>query len=86
MYGLSDYSSVSTILCATQPATPVAPVTTVSTNTVVISWVAPSWNGSLILGYQVFVGQKDATFSENLVECNGRLDPVKSSFTCVITF
>jgi hypothetical protein len=54
-YGYSDYSSPLVILSAFVPEKPVAPTSAISTNTAVLSWVAPFDNGSQITKYTVSI-------------------------------
>ncbi len=54
-FGYSVVSSAVTILCATIPSTPVAPISTVSGPNVIINWTAPSSNGLPITSYKIYI-------------------------------
>lgn len=69
--GYSLLSDSLTILSAEVPAAPVAPVTTISTNTVILDWVAPNDNGSPITAYTVLVKDSSAAFVTELTDCDG---------------
>jgi len=47
-YGYSSYSLSRSILCATFPSTPIAPVTSVSVNNVIVTLTPPASNGLAI--------------------------------------
>lgn len=71
-FGLSGYSVAVTILAAQTPNQPDAPVTSVSTSNIVISWTAPYDNGSPILSYDVLIRKSDgATFALDTANCDG---------------
>jgi len=52
-----------TILVATVPSKPLTPMTSVSADQGVITWVAPSENGSPITSYSIYVKNKAGTYS-----------------------
>lgn len=62
------------ILCATVPALPTAPLSTVLNGNVVFSWAEPSSNGTPITGYTLLIKQSDGSFSEQLTDCDGNTD------------
>jgi hypothetical protein len=62
------------LVCGFIPEVPAAPVTTVVNEKIVISWVAPFENGSVITSYRIRIKQADGSWSEDLTFCNG-LDP-----------
>ena len=70
-YGYSDQSLSLTVLCAYKPNKPVAPVTAIATNTVVLTWTAPNSNGSPITKYTVLIKDHSGTFKPDLADCNG---------------
>lgn len=71
--GYSLLSDSLAILSAEVPEAPVAPVTTISTNTVVLNWVAPDDNGSPITAYTILVRDSSSAFVTELVDCDGSL-------------
>jgi hypothetical protein len=54
-YEYSDYSEAITLLCATLPLQPDLPTTVIFNSNCVISWVAPSDQGSAITEYKVSI-------------------------------
>jgi hypothetical protein len=69
--GYSLYSEVVTILCASAPAKPATPTTTVTESEVVFNWEAPDDNGMPITGYQVYIRQYDLQYVIDLSVCDG---------------
>jgi hypothetical protein len=62
LIGLGADSAELSIRAAAKPNTPVAPVTSVNSNTsVTITWVAPENRGSAILSYTVAIRQSDGS-------------------------
>lgn len=53
MYGVGTLSSALSVLCADVPDTMVAPTTSLSSTNAVITWAAPSNQGSAITAYEV---------------------------------
>ena len=74
------------IKCAIKPAVPASPTTTTNVNTVVINWTAPvTDNGAELSAYRVLIRHSDsATYSEELITCNG--NQFVDTRTCTIPF
>jgi hypothetical protein len=70
-FGFSDYSTILSVLSAFVPEKPSAPVSAISTNTVVITWSAPFDNGSVITHYTVEIRDSTSTFRTETTGCNG---------------
>lgn len=68
-FGLSADSEEFSILCATVPNLPDAPVTTGVDSDVIIQWTEPVTNGSPITAYKVFIKTKEETFVQEQVNC-----------------
>lgn len=60
-FGFSIASQALSVLAATAPSIPVAPVTTLSGSNIVISWTAPANNGSPITSYQIAIMQSNGS-------------------------
>lgn len=60
------------------------PTTTVVGSNVIISWEAPSSNGSPILSYVITLRDTSGNYHLNLANCNGALQSVVSSRTCTV--
>ena len=74
--GLSAYSNEVSILAAQVPNQPLAPLTSITTDGVIISWKSPYNGGSLITSYTITIRQDDgATFTSDSENCDGS-DPV----------
>jgi hypothetical protein len=56
-YGYSEQSEFISILCATNPAIPIAPTSTVINDEVLFDWIAPSDQGTPITGYNIYFRQ-----------------------------
>ena len=86
LFGWSDYSSVTVVLAAKAPDTPVAPVTLNVGTSVRIQWTMPYNGGSNFLTYSVQILHKDgSTLSSELTYCNARTDnTVIGNRYCVI--
>lgn len=63
-FSYSLESDVIEILCATIPATPQAPLSTISNGDVVFSWPRPSNQGTSITAYTLTIRQADNLFTE----------------------
>jgi hypothetical protein len=83
-YGLSLYSNQVTILIATAPSKPFTPMTSVSADQAVITWVAPSANGSPITSYSIYVKTKAGTYSQDLTNCDGSAATIVRDTVCRI--
>lgn len=83
-YGLSLFSNEVTILVATTPSKPSTPMTSVSANQAVITWVAPSENGSPITSYSIYVKTKAGTYSQELTYCDGSAATIVRDTVCQI--
>jgi hypothetical protein len=70
-YGLGTASSSIQLLCAFIPAVPIAPTTSVSADQVILNWLAPNDNGSVITSYRILIVQQDGVYSEDTVNCDG---------------
>jgi len=68
-FGLSDDSVEFRILCGTVPDAPIAPTTTTIASDVIIAWLAPSNNGSPIIGYRVYLQSKSGSYIEEKKYC-----------------
>jgi hypothetical protein len=84
-YGFSVDSDEFSVLCASVPAIPTAPITTIDANMAVITWSTPATNGSPILGYKVYIRHHDlVTYTLESVECDGTDATIISDTTCQI--
>lgn len=83
-YGFSLTSEPISILCATNPAIPVAPTSTVVNDEVVIDWTAPSDQGTPILGYNVYFRKSDNTYETELVDCDGSVEQIVTTTECTV--
>jgi hypothetical protein len=79
--GYSDPSALFTILHAIRPDQPSAPATVNSGTDIVVTWTAPTANGSPITSFQILFQQQDGQFSEEATYCDGS-DP--AVLTCTI--
>ena len=86
MVGYSLVSQEINVRAAARPSLPIAPTTTVISNTnVVVTWVAPNNGGSPITAYTVTIRQSDGvTFAAELGSCNGYSPAIVSATTCTI--
>ena len=66
------------------PATPAAPTTTLSGSNIVVSWTAPSDNGSTITSYTIKIKHNDSSFSTELTNCDGSDATIKATTQCTI--
>jgi hypothetical protein len=83
--GLSLPSSSVSILCASPPSTPAAPQTSNLGDNIVVTWTAPSPNGSTITAYQVVFKHSDGvTYSTELTNCNGSQAAIVSALSCSV--
>jgi hypothetical protein len=64
--GFSLLSESLVILSAYIPDIPLAPVTAISTNTVVITWSSPTDNGSPITSYSILIRDDSSDFVAEL--------------------
>lgn len=62
------------------PSIVATPTTVVSTNQVIISWVAPVANGQQLLGYTVYIREHSGTYATQISYCDGS-DPTISYYT-----
>jgi len=60
------------------------PTTTVVGSNVIVSWMAPSSNGSPILAYVITFRDTSGNYRLNLDDCNGSLQSIVSSRTCTV--
>ncbi len=86
LVGFSSFSSEVVIRAAARPSTPVAPTTSVISNTAVtVLWTPPNNGGSAITSYTVWIQQSDGiTFSTELTSCNGANASVLAAASCTI--
>jgi hypothetical protein len=68
-FGLSALSDEFSILCATVPDVPSAPVTTAVGSQLTVSWLEPYDSGSPVTGYEVFLRASSGSFIEESVYC-----------------
>lgn len=73
-----------TVLSAYIPDIPVAPVSTISTNTVVLTWIAPSDNGSAITSYSILVRDSSSDYVTELTSCDGSNSIILAAQECTI--
>jgi hypothetical protein len=71
VFGLSVDSAPLQLLNAFIPAVALSPSTSVIADDVIVTWVAPSSNGSPITNYRIKIIQSDTLFSEDLTYCDG---------------
>lgn len=71
-------------MAAFKPDQPISPATSVVAADVIITWDAPSENGSPITGYRVTIGQSDLTFSQEMTYCDGSKPAIKENRICTI--
>jgi hypothetical protein len=83
-YGYSDYSDTITILVAAEPSQISTPTTTTLDSNVVVSWTAPSANGSPITSFTILIQQSDSKYSEEVTYCDGTLPAIIAATTCSI--
>ena len=84
-FGYSDLSQKVSVLAAEAPAQPDSPTTTISGDTVEITWLTPVTNGSPITSYRVTLRQSDGvTFTEDIANCDGSLSAIVSSQSCQV--
>ena len=84
--GYSTFSQETSLRSAAKPSTPVAPASSVISNTgVTIVWSAPFNGGSAITSYTIMIRQADGlTYSTELASCNGGNPSVVSAVSCTI--
>lgn len=70
--GYSLYSETVQILCASAPAKPAAPTTTIVNNEVILDWDEPADNGMPLTGYYVYIRQSDLSYIIDLSVCDGQ--------------
>jgi hypothetical protein len=83
-FGFSTYSSSLATLCAFVPKKTVAPVSTISTNTVVLTWTAPYNNGSPITSYTIGIADSNGDYITSITGCDGTSSTVISSTSCIV--
>jgi hypothetical protein len=70
--GFSNYSDEIEILSAEPPDAPFTPTTTIDGDNVIIDWITPQDNGSIILGYMIYIRESDlVTFTVDSTHCDG---------------
>jgi hypothetical protein len=83
-WGYGPYSPVVAIQASTNPQVVPMPLTTNIGAKVRISWPKPEINGDEIDEYQVLIKQKDGTFAEQEVYCDGSQPAIITSRQCEI--
>jgi hypothetical protein len=83
-YGYSAYSTMNSILCATLPSTPVAPVTSVVASNVIVTLTPPTDNGLAITSYTVYLLNSAGVWAQELTYCDGTDLTIVSSASCTI--
>lgn len=83
-FDIGEYSSELELLSATVPEAPETPVTSTSTNQLVVTWVAPNPRGTPITGYKIYIRQSDLTYTQESVSCEGDSPAVISAQSCNI--
>lgn len=84
-HGYSGFSDTFSILCAIRPGIPSNILTVNSNENVVISWTAPTNNGSPITAYTILIETNIGTFVEEPNNCVGSDAIIVSSLTCTVT-
>lgn len=84
LVGLSPASNSLQIYHALTPEAPAAPLTQISGEYVMISWSAPSDNGSAITAYEIKFKKSDGTFTSILEYCDGTAADIISGLECSI--
>lgn len=82
--GYSELTESLVILCAYIPESPVTPITAISTNTVVVTWIAPDPNGSPITEYTILLRNAADEFILELTDCDGRNAEIVANTQCII--
>jgi hypothetical protein len=83
-YGYSSDSAVLSLLCATVPAIPNSPTTTISNSNVVITWTAPSAQGSPITSYTVVLRSRSLVYATSNATCNGSNAAIMAATSCTV--
>lgn len=83
-YGYSPISGVVMIYCAFVPTQVDSVVTSVVGPNVVITWSEPVDNGSIITSYTITIRQKDESYSEDLVGCDGTKSAIVNNRQCEV--
>lgn len=73
-------------MAAFKPDQPAPPSTSVVAADVIITWTAPTDNGSPITSYRLTLGQQDSTFSQEMSYCDGSIASVINSLECTVPF
>jgi len=84
IFDLGPQSNSVTILSAFKPERPVAPVTTIKNNTVVVTWIAPFANGSPLTSFLVSFKTAAGTFITELSSCDGSNSVIFNARKCTI--
>lgn len=83
-FGFSLYSTTLKVLCAFVPEKPVAPVSTIETNTVVLTWTAPYDNGSPLTKYTIGIKDSQGNYLTTVPGCDGTSTVVITARKCVV--
>ena len=81
--GYSEDSSTVSILAASVPATPSAPVTTLIGSDIGVSWTKPAIMGSEITSYKISLQDSNANWHETS-SCNGADATIVTNKSCTI--
>ena len=84
-YGTGSVSSILSVVAAQAPDTPSAPTTSISGIYVKIAWTAPTNNNAAIDAYKITVKDSLATYSEDLVNCDGSDGTIVAQDFCLIS-
>lgn len=79
-----DWSEELTALCAGPPLAPDAPVTETSTTNIKIQWFKPDNQGSVIIGYKVYIRATDQVYYEENVYCYAFSAAVVAARKCYV--
>ena len=85
-YDYSAFSAPISLLCAIEPAKPLAPTTSIYLSNVIIDWEAPNNHGTEITNYKVYLRESDGvTFTQESVDCDGTDETVKAETKCMVS-
>lgn len=84
LIGFSDFSEILEVFAAQMPDQPEPPVTSVSGQNVVVTWVEPNDQGAEILGYRIEIRNADElTWTQELDHCTVESNPaILTDTTC----
>ena len=82
--GTGPFSPALAVVAAQAPATPAAPVTSLETIYVEISWSAPADNFDTITAYQVLIADSAGNFAERTSVCDGSQQATLDGLRCLV--